>query len=42
LIDSSVISAIKLLSSQDMSITREDVLTVSDVAALLDLKPYTP
>ena len=24
-----------------MSITREDVLTVSDVAALLDLKPYT-
>jgi len=25
-----------------MSITREDVLTVSDVAALLDLKPYTP
>lgn len=25
----------------DMSITRADVLTVSDVAALLDLKPYT-
>ena len=24
-----------------MSISREDVLTVSDVAALLDLKPYT-
>jgi excisionase family DNA binding protein len=24
-----------------MSITREDVLTVADVAALLDLKPYT-
>ena len=24
-----------------MRITREDVLTVSDVAALLDLKPYT-
>jgi excisionase family DNA binding protein len=24
-----------------MSITREDVLTASDVAALLDLKPYT-
>jgi len=24
-----------------MSITREDVLTVSDVAALLDLKPYS-
>ena len=24
-----------------MSITREDVLMVSDVAALLDLKPYT-
>jgi excisionase family DNA binding protein len=24
-----------------MSITRHDVLTVSDVAALLDLKPYT-
>jgi excisionase family DNA binding protein len=24
-----------------MSITREDVLTVSDVATLLDLKPYT-
>jgi excisionase family DNA binding protein len=24
-----------------VSITREDVLTVSDVAALLDLKPYT-
>ncbi len=24
-----------------MSITRDDVLTVSDVAALLDLKPYT-
>ena len=24
-----------------MSITREDVLTVSDVAAVLDLKPYT-
>jgi excisionase family DNA binding protein len=25
----------------NMSITREDVLTVADVAALLDLKPYT-
>ena len=24
-----------------MSITRADVLTVADVAALLDLKPYT-
>lgn len=24
-----------------MSMTRADVLTVSDVAALLDLKPYT-
>ena len=24
-----------------MSITRQDVLTVGDVAALLDLKPYT-
>jgi excisionase family DNA binding protein len=24
-----------------VSITREDVLTVADVAALLDLKPYT-
>lgn len=24
-----------------MGITREDVLTVADVAALLDLKPYT-
>ncbi|MGH2842280.1 MAG: helix-turn-helix domain-containing protein [Solirubrobacteraceae bacterium] len=24
-----------------MSITRDDVLTVADVAALLDLKPYT-
>jgi Helix-turn-helix domain len=24
-----------------MSITRDDVLTVSDVAVLLDLKPYT-
>ncbi len=24
-----------------MSITREDVLTVADIAALLDLKPYT-
>lgn len=24
-----------------MSISRDDVLTVSDVAALLDLKPYT-
>jgi excisionase family DNA binding protein len=24
-----------------MSITREDVLTVADVATLLDLKPYT-
>jgi excisionase family DNA binding protein len=24
-----------------MSITREDVLTVADVAALLDIKPYT-
>jgi hypothetical protein len=24
-----------------MSITREDVLTASDVAAILDLKPYT-
>jgi excisionase family DNA binding protein len=24
-----------------MSITREDVLTATDVAALLDLKPYT-
>jgi excisionase family DNA binding protein len=24
-----------------MSITRQDVLTVSDVAALLELKPYT-
>ena len=40
-IDSSVISAIKLQSSYDMSITRDDVLTVADVAALLDLKPYT-
>ncbi len=36
-----MISVIKLLSSYDMSITRDDVLTVSDVAALLDLKPYT-
>ncbi len=36
-----MISAIKLQSSYDMSITRDDVLTVADVAALLDLKPYT-
>jgi excisionase family DNA binding protein len=37
---SSVISAIKLPYFA-VSVTREDVLTVTDVAALLDLKPYT-
>jgi excisionase family DNA binding protein len=29
------------MGSGEMSITREDVLTVEDVARLLELKPYT-
>ena len=34
-------SLIVVMGGREMSITREDVLTVADVARLLELKPYT-